>query len=224
MHKGWDFSDFTGNAEIRAIGEGTVIYANHGDEHLYGNMVVVEHTHKDVTFYSIYMHFEDGQYVSEGQVVSSDTILGIQGSTGDDNLPDKYGDHLHFQTATNVDDMKALNPDGTINKDRGTKEKNDMWNTAFDPFTGRMIGEGNNGVTYATGLEGGIYGYSNYQQGMPTGTYFIEQGYIMYEKGSEYFPGDNTDETNEYYSNHKLWYESNSDIGLDYINLYDYVD
>ena len=197
LHKGWDFAGQDSDVEVQSIGSGFVKYIG-VNENAFGNRVAIKHVHNNVVFYSVYQHLKEIK-VSMDEEVTQGQPIGIQGGTGRNPL---YPVHLHFQACLEVE------------------PKDKIQSTVFDPFTGVLINGGTK--EYAEGLEGGIYGV-DYTTGMPTGLWFESKGYTMYEKGSPYF-GINTDETIDYYSQTRLYFNDNKSMGLDYTNLYDYVN
>jgi hypothetical protein len=89
-------------AEVTAIADGTVVYAN-PDINYPGLVVIVEHTVNGETLYSVYAHLDDNSLeVSQGDAVKQGQKLGIvlkQRYTG--RFPEQHpsGDdsHLHFE-------------------------------------------------------------------------------------------------------------------------------
>lgn len=93
QHNGIDISIPTGTP-VKPIAAGVVVYS--GSRSGYGNTVLVEHDNGIVTLYAHNSHL----MVSQGQLVTSDTVLALSGSTGRSTGP-----HLHFeawQSGTNV--------------------------------------------------------------------------------------------------------------------------
>jgi hypothetical protein len=97
-HEGTDF-DAHPAAEIRAIGDGAVVFAEtrctQGDSMCgngYGNVVVV---HNGKGMYSRYAHLQAGAQVLEGQFVRQGDMIGRVGSTGWSDKP-----HLHIEIGT----------------------------------------------------------------------------------------------------------------------------
>ena len=75
------------NKHIYPINSGTIITKNY-DSDGYGNYVVVDHNNG---YWSLYAHMKT-VYVSVGQSVNKNTILGVEGSTGYST-----GSHLHLE-------------------------------------------------------------------------------------------------------------------------------
>lgn len=84
-HNGVDISIPSGTP-VKSVGAGTVIYS--GSRSGYGNTVIVEHDNGIVTLYA----HNSQLLVSQGQSVTSDTLLALSGSTGRSTGP-----HLHFE-------------------------------------------------------------------------------------------------------------------------------
>lgn len=92
-HSGMDMSTYhwdSGN--IYAISDGRVAFA--GDNGTMGNVVMIHHNINGNTYSSIYMHLS-AIYVSSGDLVTKDTIVGQMGETGA-----AYGAHLHLSLIT----------------------------------------------------------------------------------------------------------------------------
>lgn len=121
--------DITGNRgdEIYAAYPGTVIATNSSCGHNYrkhsscgcegglGNFVYIRHEYKGESFVSRYGHMTS-VYVSKGDEVTMDTVIGTMGCTGYSS-----GDHLDFRVY------------------RGTTKNHVAANVAVDPFMELMI-------------------------------------------------------------------------------------
>ncbi len=93
QHNGVDISIPTGTP-VKPVAPGVVVYS--GSRSGYGNTVIVEHDNGIVTLYAHNSYL----MVTQGQSVTSGTVLGLSGSTGRSTGP-----HLHFeawQSGTNV--------------------------------------------------------------------------------------------------------------------------
>lgn len=101
-HKG---VDLVGNSKhIYPINDGTVVFVKKLSTG-YGNHVLIDHGNG---IWSLYAHFSK-IYVSAGQVVNKNTILGVEGSTGNST-----GSHLHLEvrkskTGSQVNPITFLN-------------------------------------------------------------------------------------------------------------------
>ena len=84
-HKG---VDLVGKVKhIYPVNDGTVVYTKTSNSG-YGNHILVKH---DGGVWSLYAHLSQ-IYVKSGQTVNKNTILGVEGSTGDST-----GSHLHLE-------------------------------------------------------------------------------------------------------------------------------
>ena len=109
QHNGVDISIPTGTP-VRSVASGVVVYC--GSRSGYGNTVIVEHDNSIVTLYA----HNSQLMVTQGQPVTSDTILALSGSTGRSTGP-----HLHFeawQSGTNI--TMAFLPDSDIKISKAT--------------------------------------------------------------------------------------------------------
>lgn len=95
MHTGIDFRAETGT-QVRAAAPGRVVTAEYSGG--YGNMVEIEHAGGVTTRYAHMSAIS----VSEGQTVTSGTVVGRVGTTGRSTGP-----HLHYETRI---DGEAVNP------------------------------------------------------------------------------------------------------------------
>jgi flagellar hook assembly protein FlgD len=103
-HDGFDYyiENKKTHANIYPVSSGTAhVYPHNGD---WGNCVIVNHG----TFQTRYAHLSSIE-ATEGQLVDTDTILGLSGNTGASR-----GEHLHFSIGSNSD-SKQLDPSSTIN-------------------------------------------------------------------------------------------------------------
>lgn len=85
-HKGVDIVG-KNSKHIYSVGNGTVVTKGY-DSDGYGNYIIVNH---GSGYWSLYGHLSK-VYVSEGQSVNNNTILGVEGSTGRST-----GSHLHLE-------------------------------------------------------------------------------------------------------------------------------
>jgi murein DD-endopeptidase MepM/ murein hydrolase activator NlpD len=100
-HPGIDIAGKSGSY-VRPISEG-IIYEAGWATNGFGNTVVVRHPGE---YYSTYAHLSK-IYVTEGQLVTRSSILGLVGSTGHSTGP-----HTHLEIAhrnTNIDPVTVLN-------------------------------------------------------------------------------------------------------------------
>ncbi|OGM56229.1 hypothetical protein A3E46_00825 [Candidatus Woesebacteria bacterium RIFCSPHIGHO2_12_FULL_46_16] len=86
FHPGIDLDGVTGD-KIRPIKDGKVEAIDHS-KFAYGNAVIINHG-SDIT--SLYAHLSE-IFVSEGQEVTTNTVIGEMGATGR-----AFGDHLHLE-------------------------------------------------------------------------------------------------------------------------------
>ena len=77
----------TGNKLLYPVNSGTVVYVKYNNGS-YGTHLLVNHGNG---VWSLYAHMSK-VYVKEGQVVNKDTILGVEGSTGNST-----GSHVHLE-------------------------------------------------------------------------------------------------------------------------------
>lgn len=84
-HKGVDLVG-SGNKHIYPVNNGTVITATYHSS--YGNYILINHGNG---IWSLYAHLSK-IYVKSGQTVNKNTILGVEGSTGNST-----GSHLHLE-------------------------------------------------------------------------------------------------------------------------------
>ena len=86
-HNGWDIANPEGTP-IVAVDDGTVRFAGWSDRG-YGNMVVLDHGGR---YQTLYAHLKAAPSVSQGQLVTAGTVIGVMGNTGFSTGP-----HLHFE-------------------------------------------------------------------------------------------------------------------------------
>lgn len=106
-HNGVDIAIPAGTP-VNAVASGVVVYS--GRRPGYGNTVVVEHENGIITLYA----HNSRLLVSQGQMVTSESILALSGSTGRSTGP-----HLHFeawQAGTNVTEAFLPNSGMTLPK------------------------------------------------------------------------------------------------------------
>ncbi len=95
MHAGVDFAAPLGTA-IHAVTDGTVVYTGAGRLGRSSELVILEHTVGDTTFYSWYVHmYPDGVFVEVGQQVRAGEVIAEVGNNGNSTGP-----HLHFEIHT----------------------------------------------------------------------------------------------------------------------------
>jgi hypothetical protein len=81
--------------EVRAIANGTVVYANtQGGKGSYGNYVILEHATEDGPFYSLSAHLREVS-VARGTKVRVGDVIGIMGHTG--TGIDRERSHVHVE-------------------------------------------------------------------------------------------------------------------------------
>lgn len=100
-HQGWDFEAAVGTPAY-AIADGKVEFVKTDDTSDYGKQICMSFAWKDgETLYAFYAHMNE-IFVSQGQQISMNTIIGTCGKTGNaKNLPASE-DHLHFEIRTKV--------------------------------------------------------------------------------------------------------------------------
>ena len=92
-HSGMDMSTYRSDpANIYAVADGRVAFADYNGS--MGNVVMIHHNINGNSYTSIYMHL-NAIYVSSGELVTKDTIVGQMGETGA-----AYGAHLHLSLIT----------------------------------------------------------------------------------------------------------------------------
>src|SRR5690625_431816 len=95
MHAGVDFAAPLGTP-IHAVTDGTVVYTGAGRLGRSSELVILEHTVGDTTFYSWYVHmYPDGVFVEVGQRVRAGEVIAEVGNNGNSTGP-----HLHFEIHT----------------------------------------------------------------------------------------------------------------------------
>lgn len=105
-HKGVDLVG-TESKHIYPIYSGKVVTKSF-DSNGYGNYIIINH---EDGYWSLYAHMKT-IYVKEGQSVNSNTILGIEGSTGRST-----GSHLHLEVRKGSNSSSnAINPITFLNK------------------------------------------------------------------------------------------------------------
>ena len=102
IHKGLDIANDLGK-DVRSALEGKVVYANYNNGG-YGNLIILEHEGNIRTYYA---HLSD-MFVSKGDIVDTNEVIGSIGSTGRSTGP-----HLHFELRV---DGKPVNPLDYIEK------------------------------------------------------------------------------------------------------------
>jgi murein DD-endopeptidase MepM/ murein hydrolase activator NlpD len=86
-HKGIDIAGVS-NRTIRAVDNGTVVFASYGWNGGYGTKIIINHNNG---YKTIYAHLSK-LYVSSGQVVRKGQAIGVMGNTGNST-----GTHLHIE-------------------------------------------------------------------------------------------------------------------------------
>jgi murein DD-endopeptidase MepM/ murein hydrolase activator NlpD len=99
FHSGIDIAGVK-DSKALSVGSGIVVYA--GKYRGYGNLVVISHSNGISTHYAHLGEID----CSVGEVVSSGSVLGIIGSTGESTAP-----HLHFEVRKNG---RAMDPKRVI--------------------------------------------------------------------------------------------------------------
>ncbi|WP_324649746.1 peptidoglycan DD-metalloendopeptidase family protein [Georgenia sp. H159] len=95
MHTGNDYAAPLGTP-IHAVTDGTVVYTGAGRLGRSSELVIIEHTVEDTTFYSWYVHmYPDGIFVEPGQQVRAGEVIAEVGNNGNSTGP-----HLHFEIHT----------------------------------------------------------------------------------------------------------------------------
>lgn len=99
-HKGYDLVNQS-DKQVYAVGSGEVVDANNDCPkqgylgstcgYGFGNHVIIKHNLNGVNLYSIYGHMNK-TVVSVGETVNANTVLGVQGSSGN-----VTGEHLHLE-------------------------------------------------------------------------------------------------------------------------------
>lgn len=108
-HSGLDIVG-TGSKQIHPINKGTVIGKNSKGA-AYGNHVLIKHPDG---YISLYAHMST-VYVKQGQSVTKNTVIGIEGETGR-----AYGKHLHLEIHKGSYHYPAtIDPEKFLNKSKG---------------------------------------------------------------------------------------------------------
>ncbi len=119
IHNGIDIAGDFGT-KVYAAAEGKVIgknstacpnFKDYGCQGGWGNWVAIEHANKMVTLYA---HLMQPSSLEIGSMVTVDSVVGYQGSSGNSTAP-----HLHFSVYTEfyITDKRwpGYNPEGTVN-------------------------------------------------------------------------------------------------------------
>src|SRR5690625_262838 len=121
MHAGVDFAAPLGTP-IHAVTDGTVVYTGAGRLGRSSELVILEHTVGDTTFYSWYVHmYPDGVFVEVGQRVRAGEVIAEVGNNGNSTGP-----HLHFEIHTEdvvlstVPRTPTANPVALLDRDDDT--------------------------------------------------------------------------------------------------------
>ena len=96
VHKGIDIAKDLGE-DVSAALEGEVIYAGYNNGG-YGNLIILQHNNNMKTYYAHLSNI----YVSVGEIVKKNDLIGEIGSTGNSTGP-----HLHFELRV---DNNPVNP------------------------------------------------------------------------------------------------------------------
>ena len=96
VHKGIDIAKDLGE-DVNAALEGEVIYAGYNNGG-YGNLIILQHNNNMKTYYAHLSNI----YVSVGEIVKKNDLIGAIGSTGNSTGP-----HLHFELRV---DNNPVNP------------------------------------------------------------------------------------------------------------------
>ncbi len=95
MHMGNDYAAPLGTP-IHALTDGTVVYTGPGRLGRSSELLIIEHTVEDTTFYSWYVHmYPEGIFVEVGQRVRAGEVVAEVGNNGNSTGP-----HLHFEIHT----------------------------------------------------------------------------------------------------------------------------
>ena len=120
-HYGIDLGLGTKDKPVHACGPGTVMYSGWecgGQLWGGGNSVIINHGKvAGHTVFSQYAHMRDAVRVKNGQKVTSATVLGIVGTTGN-----SFGEHLHFQInyGNPLGNQYAVDPKGLMRAVKAT--------------------------------------------------------------------------------------------------------
>ena len=88
IHSGIDISGW--DTTIYAVSDGKVAYTGYNGS--MGNYIVIDHNINGENYSSVYMHIDwGGIFVSEGEIVTKDTVIARMGTTGSST-----GTHLHL--------------------------------------------------------------------------------------------------------------------------------
>src|SRR5690625_1719391 len=110
MHAGVDFAAPLGTP-IHAVTDGTVVYTGAGRLGRSSELVILEHTVGDTTFYSWYVHmYPDGVFVEVGQRVRAGEVIAEVGNNGNSTGP-----HLHFEIHTEAAVLSSVPRPPTAN-------------------------------------------------------------------------------------------------------------
>lgn len=124
--------------EIRAVANGKVILTGWTGSNAWGYMVLIQHSlDNGRRYYSQYAHLYGLPFVSEGQVVSKETVLGRVGSTGKSTGP-----HLDLQ----IKEIPNLND--KLNKVLTLSDIGPGYAEQRIPFSGNIRYDFRTGITY----------------------------------------------------------------------------
>jgi hypothetical protein len=125
--------------EVRAVGEGQVVYINKRPaQSSYGTYVVVEHENFSIPVLSLYAHLADvDKKLEVGTRVGKGAVLGIMGRTSNDYTIPKDRAHLHFEMGLRLGAEESFTHWYGRQK-FGTKNCHGRWNgmnwVGFDPL------------------------------------------------------------------------------------------
>ncbi len=102
-HAGVDISN-SGGTKIYSISDGIVVKtnSNYTPGVGYGKYIVIQHNINGKVYTSLYGHLS-GINVSQGSIVTKDTVIGYMGNTGH-----SFGDHLHLNICLGVKSCQSL--------------------------------------------------------------------------------------------------------------------
>lgn len=171
-HKGIDigWSYVEEDNKIYANCKGTVVYTEDGLGNMegasgWGNYVLIKHPNG---MYSRYAHLKKGLWVSNGQEVDENTVLGIMGDSGY-----AFGRHLHYEVQTSASSSTRIDPTPYIDTPIWKPEPTPSLKYKIGDkvvLNGQLYGDSNGGnpgqivsgvVTYITrAIDGALYPYN----------------------------------------------------------------
>jgi murein DD-endopeptidase MepM/ murein hydrolase activator NlpD len=97
-HQGWDFSAKVGT-DLYSIGSGEVQFIVDNDAGAYGLQICIAFTFEGQKFFAFYAHLNKVG-VSKGEVVESNSWIGMTGESGNAKDMPVADQHLHFEVRT----------------------------------------------------------------------------------------------------------------------------